>query len=144
MKNKSDKKSDKKVKVKEQKKEPKKVTKLKIFLMERNINQKELAEKTELSTNTINSIVSNGNASRSVIKLLSYELNIPVAQLMDLLQFIEPTITQIPVYSNPNSFSVSEATELANILKDVKKVKKVNVKKVDAVKKAKKIKAVKK
>jgi transcriptional regulator with XRE-family HTH domain len=141
MKNKSDKKSDKKAKVKDSKKEPKKVTKLKIFLMERNINQKELAEKTELSTNTINSIVSNGNASRSVIKLLSYELNIPVAQLMDLLQFIEPTITQIPVYSNPNSFSVSEATELA---KDVKKVKKVAVKKVDAVKKAKKIKAVKK
>lgn len=142
MKNKSDKKSDKKAKVKDSKKEPKKVTKLKIFLMEKNINQKELAEKTELSTNTINSIVSNGNASRSVIKLLSYELNIPVAQLMDLLQFIEPTITQIPVYSNPNSFSVSEATELA---KDVKKIKKVAVKKVDAVKKvAKKIKAVKK
>lgn len=142
MKNKSDKKSDKKAKVKDSKKEPKKVTKLKIFLMEKNINQKELAEKTELSTNTINSIVSNGNASRSVIKLLSYELNIPVAQLMDLLQFIEPTITQIPVYSNPNSFSVSEATELAN---DVKKIKKVAVKKVDAVKKvAKKIKAVKK
>ena len=127
-------KSDKKAKVKDSKKEPKKVTKLKIFLMERNINQKELAEKTELSTNTINSIVSNGNASRSVIKLLSYELNIPVAQLMDLLQFIEPTITQIPVYSNPNSFSVSEATELAKIVKKVKKVavkkeKKINKKK---------------
>ena len=50
------------------------------------INQKELSEKTSLSTNTINRIVNQGHATKSVIKLLSHELSITVEHMNDLLK----------------------------------------------------------
>lgn len=67
-----------------------KVTKLKVWMMEHGVNQKELAKKTSLSTNTINRLVNNGHATKSVVKLVSYELGISVEQIMELLKFNEP------------------------------------------------------
>jgi transcriptional regulator with XRE-family HTH domain len=63
-----------------------KVTYLKIWLLENNINQKELANKTMLSTNTINRLVNSGQASNSVLKLLSHELSMSIEQLKELLK----------------------------------------------------------
>jgi len=68
-------------------KEPTKITRLKIWLMENNINQKELAEKTLLSTNTINRLVNSGKATNSVIKLLSYELSMSIEEVKELLKY---------------------------------------------------------
>ena len=67
----------------------KKITRLKIWLLENNINQKELADKTMLSTNTINRLVNSGQASNSVIKLISYELSMDIEQVKELLKFKE-------------------------------------------------------
>ena len=67
-----------------------KVTKLKVWMMEHGINQKELAKNTSLSTNTINRLVNNGHATKSIIKLVSYELKISVEQITELLKFSEP------------------------------------------------------
>ena len=67
----------------------KKITRLKIWLLENNINQKELADKTMLSTNTINRLVNSGQASNSVIKLISYELSKDIEQVKELLKFKE-------------------------------------------------------
>lgn len=67
-----------------------KVTKLKVWMMEHGINQKELAKNTSLSTNTINRLVNNGHATRSIIKLVAYELKISVEQITELLKFSEP------------------------------------------------------
>ena len=67
----------------------KKITRLKIWLLENNINQKELADKTMLSTNTINRLVKSGQASNSVIKLISYELSMDIEQVKELLKFKE-------------------------------------------------------
>jgi len=63
-----------------------KVPKIKIWLMQQGINQKELSEKTSLSTNTINRLVNQGHATKSVIKLLSHELKITVEQMNELLK----------------------------------------------------------
>jgi transcriptional regulator with XRE-family HTH domain len=63
-----------------------KVPKLKLWLLKKGINQKELSEKTSLSTNTINRIVNQGHATKSVIKLLSHELSITVEHMNDLLK----------------------------------------------------------
>ena len=62
------------------------VTKLKIYLMEREFTQKELAQRTCLSTNTINKLVNKGKATPSVLKLVSYELNISLNELKEMLQ----------------------------------------------------------
>jgi len=67
----------------------KKVTRLKIWLLENNINQKELADRTMLSTNTINRLVNSGHASNSVIKLLSHELSMSIEDIKGLLKFKE-------------------------------------------------------
>jgi len=69
----------------EKKADAKKIPKIKIWLMEKGINQKDLAKKTELSTNTINRFVNKGKASKSVIKLLSYELGVSYEELNELL-----------------------------------------------------------
>jgi len=63
----------------------KKIPKIKIWLMEKGVNQKDLAKKTELSTNTINRFVNKGKASKSVIKLISYELGVSFEELNELL-----------------------------------------------------------
>lgn len=63
-----------------------KVPKLKLWLMKKGINQKELSQRTSLSTNTINRLVNQGHATKSVIKLLSFELGITVGELNNLLQ----------------------------------------------------------
>lgn len=68
-----------------------KVTKLKIWMMENGINQKELASRTSLSTNTINRLVNNGHATKSVIKLVAYDLGMPSEQLTELLKEHTPT-----------------------------------------------------
>lgn len=65
------------------KSEIKKIPKIKIWMMENGINQKDLAERTSLSTNTINRFVNKGKATKSVIKLIAYELNISVEKLMN-------------------------------------------------------------
>ena len=62
-----------------------KVPKLKLWLMKKGINQKELSERTSLSTNTVNRLVNQGHATKSVIKLLSHELGLTVEQMNDLL-----------------------------------------------------------
>lgn len=71
------------------KQEPKKITKLKLFLLERNINQNELAKNTSLSTNTINHLVNMGKASKSVVKLVSLDLGITVNHLNQLMGFLD-------------------------------------------------------
>jgi len=58
--------------------------------MEKGVNQKDLAAKTELSTNTINRFVNKGKASKSVIKLISYELGVSFEELNELLVDSEP------------------------------------------------------
>jgi transcriptional regulator with XRE-family HTH domain len=63
-----------------------KVPKLKLWLMKKGINQKELAERTSLSTNTINRVVNQGHATKSIIKLLAYELQLTVEELNKLLE----------------------------------------------------------
>lgn len=72
------------------KSEIKKIPKIKIWMMENGINQKDLAERTSLSTNTINRFVNKGKATKSVIKLIAYELNISVEKLNELLIDNEP------------------------------------------------------
>jgi transcriptional regulator with XRE-family HTH domain len=64
----------------------KKVPKLKLWLMKNGINQKELSERTSLSTNTINRLVNQGHATKSVIKLLSFELGLSLDELNNLLE----------------------------------------------------------
>lgn len=63
-----------------------KIPKLKLWLMKKGINQKELSQRTSLSTNTINRLVNQGHATKSVIKLLSFELGITVGELNNLLE----------------------------------------------------------
>jgi len=70
----------------------KKIPKIKIWLMEKGLNQKDLAKKTELSSNTINRFVNKGKATKSVIKLISYELGISFEELNDLLNDNETVI----------------------------------------------------
>ncbi|MBK7362750.1 MAG: helix-turn-helix transcriptional regulator [Micavibrio sp.] len=72
----------------------KKIPKIKIWLMEKGVNQKDLAQKTELSTNTINRFVNKGKASKSVIKLISYELGVSFEELNKLLEDSEPVAKQ--------------------------------------------------
>jgi DNA-binding transcriptional regulator LsrR (DeoR family) len=70
----------------------KKIPKIKIWMMEKNINQKDLAKRTELSSNTINRFVNKGKATKSVIKLISYELGISFEELNDLLNDNETVV----------------------------------------------------
>ena len=64
-----------------------KVTKLKVWMMEKGISQKAISESTSLSTNTINRLVNDGKASKSVIKLVAFELGISYDELNKLLKF---------------------------------------------------------
>ena len=72
------------------KKGVKKITKLKVWMMENGWNQRTLSAKTEISTGTLNRLVNNGKASKSIIKSLSNELGISFEELNGLLEFIEP------------------------------------------------------
>lgn len=68
---------------------PMKITKLKVYLMLKNITQRDLANKTSLSTNTINKLVNKGTATPSVLKLISYELGLSLEELKNLLEWKE-------------------------------------------------------
>jgi DNA-binding Xre family transcriptional regulator len=70
----------------------KKIPKIKIWMMENGINQKDLAERTSLSSNTINRLVNKGKATKSVIKLISLELDVSVDKLNELLKESEPIV----------------------------------------------------
>jgi len=75
--------------VKKDKNVVKKITKIKIWMMENGVNQKDLAKKTEISTNTINRLINKGKASKSIIKSVSNELGISFEELNKLLEFNE-------------------------------------------------------
>lgn len=67
-----------------------KFTDFKFWLMEQGISQNHLANKTSLSTNTINRLVNEGKASKSVIKLVAFELGLTLEQLNNLLKEHKP------------------------------------------------------
>lgn len=77
MKNKEPKKYNKEKKVK--------YTKFKAWLMENGITQNYLANKTSLSTNTINRLVNGGGATDSVLKLVAHEVGLNFEELKTLL-----------------------------------------------------------
>ena len=61
------------------------ISKLKIYLMEKEITQKQLSEMTLLSQNTINTLINKGKATPSTLKNVSYALNIPFEELKNML-----------------------------------------------------------
>lgn len=67
-----------------------KVTKLKRWMKERGIIQKDLATQTRCSTNTINYLIKDGKASDSIKEIVSLKLGISFEQLQELLKFEEP------------------------------------------------------
>jgi DNA-binding transcriptional regulator LsrR (DeoR family) len=67
-----------------------KITKLKIWLMENSITQKAISENTSLSTNTINRLVNEGTASKSVRNHVALYLGISDDELTKLLKFRKP------------------------------------------------------
>lgn len=78
-KNKSTKKSSSKKKI------INKIPKIKIWLMEKGISQKDISEKTDLSTNTINRIVNTGKGSKSTLRVLALGIGISYDELLNLL-----------------------------------------------------------
>lgn len=64
-----------------------KVTKLKVWMMEKGISQKAISENTSLSTNTINRLVNEGTASKSVKNHVALYLGISDEELTKLLKF---------------------------------------------------------
>ena len=66
------------------------ITELRIWMLQNNINQKDLAKSSGLSANAVNRLINEGYASKSVVKLVSFELGITLKQLKDLLKEVQP------------------------------------------------------
>jgi hypothetical protein len=66
-----------------------KITRLRVLLNKRKISQKDLAQWTFTSTNTINKLINEGKATKSIIKLVGYELGLTYEEMNWYLEEIE-------------------------------------------------------
>ena len=69
--------------------ETNKITRLRIYLNKRNISQRDLADWTFTSTNTINKLINEGKPTKSIIKLVGYELGLTYDEMIWYLEEIE-------------------------------------------------------